>query len=122
MSYYGMTRKEALSLKHWEFESCRKFFYQQKARDALSNYQSVSMAFGGSKEDTKEYLNDLRERAGYNTKPKRYQIINNVTTIDAGERAKPIRALSIFDNMMGIQPLEVYEDLKVNKIEGYGDE
>lgn len=117
-----MTRQQALSLKHWEFESCRKFFYQQKARDAFSNYQSVGMAFGGSKEDTKEYLDDLRDRAGYNTKPKRYQIVNNATDNDAAERSKPIRALSIFDNMMGIQPLEIYEDLKVNRIEGYGDD
>lgn len=113
-----MSRNEALNLKHWEFESCRKFFYQQKARDALSNYQSVGMAFGGSKEDTKEYLSDLRDRAGYNTTRKHHEIVSNS---EQGSDDKPVRAMGIFDNLLGVQTIETYKELKTNNFEGYGE-
>jgi hypothetical protein len=70
------------------------------------------MAFGGSKEDTKEYLADLRERAGYNVKRKGDKVVGS----------EKVRAIGIFDNMMGIQPIDVYEELRINKIDGYGDD
>lgn len=68
-AYYGLPRKEALRLKHWEFEQYRRYYHQQKARDALSSYQCTGLAFGGSAKDSKDYIEDLRVRAGYSTQP-----------------------------------------------------
>ncbi len=120
-SYYGLNRTQALNLKHWEFEQYRKFFYQQKARDTLSNYQSVGMAFGGSKEDTREYLEDLRNRAGYCVAKKSYNSKDVVKIVKESINEQE-RSFGIFDNLMGISPIEQYEALKTESFVGYGDQ
>lgn len=87
----------------------------------MSNYQSVSMAFSGSKEDTKEYLEDLRQRAGYGVGRKSYKS-QDVVTIVQDSINKQERSFGIFDNLMGISPIEQYKALKTETFTGYGDQ
>ena len=98
-SYYGLTRKEALKLKHWEFENYRKYYRQQKARDTLTNYQCIGLAFGGSAEDSKEYIADLKDRAGYN-KPQ------SVSTENSGKMN------TVFIDVMGLMNSSEYLEFK----------
>jgi hypothetical protein len=87
---------EALSLKHWEFEQYRQFYYRQKARDTLNTYQCVGLAFGGSSKDSQEYISDLRERAGYTI----------ATAKSSSSTARP------FANIMGIPSADDYLKIK----------
>lgn len=85
-----------MALKHWEFEQYRRFFYQQKAKDTLNTYQCVGLAFGGSSKDSKEYIADLRDRAGY-----------PVTNAKSGSGT-----VTPFANIMGIPSADDYLKLK----------
>lgn len=78
------------------------------------------MAFGGSKEDTREYLDDLRNRAGYGGVRKSYSP-RDVVTVVQNSVTKEERSFGIFDNLMGISPIEQYEALKTENFVGYGD-
>lgn len=85
-----------MGLKHWEFEQYRQFYYRQKARDTLNTYQCVGLAFGGSSKDSKEYISDLRERAGYTLVTPR----SNSNTVNP------------FVNIMGIPSADDYLKIK----------
>lgn len=61
---YGLSRSEALQLPHWEFQQLVVAFSQQKARDTLSLYQAVGMAFGGKPKDVSKYVETLRKAGG----------------------------------------------------------
>lgn len=58
---YGLTRLEALKLPHWEFQQLVVAISQQQARDTLSLYQAVGMAFGGKPKDAEKYVKTLRK-------------------------------------------------------------
>ena len=93
---YGLSRAEALELPHWEFQQLVVAFSQQKARDTLSLYQAVGMAFGGKPRDTAKYVETLRKASG--------QMDNKPTEVK-----KPRKMSESFGGMPGIPTAEDYQ-------------
>lgn len=65
---YGLGRHEALQLPHWEFQQLVVAYSQQQARETLSLYQAVGMAFGGKQKDVRQYVDSLRRASGHKEK------------------------------------------------------
>ncbi len=74
--------KDALDLPAWEFEAKLAYARKHQARQALELYQVVSVASWGDKESRKEYMNEMKGRAGY--KPQKKQ----ETTLPTQEELK----------------------------------
>lgn len=97
---YGLSRLEALDLPHWEFQQLVQAFHQQQARDTLSLYQAVGLAFGGKPKDTKQYVATLRKASGVVDKERA-----------EAKKKKTSEIGSIFANLSGLGSVADYKNI-----------